>query len=452
MRSGIARLNADGSVDDSFLNGMAGAINTDLDLWVNKIAVQGDGKILIVGYFTAVNGTAKTNIARLNPDGSLDNSFNVNAGSADYFEFWLQPDGKILLMGAWGSVNGVNLARFNADGTQDSSFHAAIVDSWQHVDQLALQDDGKMIVVGPAGPGVPGVPEGTCMIARLNADGSADGSFHVNISSSDLEIRCLVVQSDGKILLGGWFQKVDGVARTNFCRLNADGSLDTSFLNGMSGLDGEVLGISIQSDGKILVGGWFYSVNGTQRPILARLNTDGSLNGSFLNGMAGVDGINRSVMTFIIQSDAKILIQGSFWSVNGVGRPGFARLNADGSLDSSFLGDRTGPNGGINALAVQSDGKVLIAGGFNFVDGIARTNLARLNADGSLDSSFAISLAGRFDPLASLGLQSDDKILIAGSFTGVNGATRDCIARLNPDGSLDDSFVTSVGGDYYSYN
>ena len=106
VRSGIARLNIDGSVDETFLHNMAGVINIGSDLWVNAVAVQSNGKILIAGYFTAVNGVAKANLARLNPDGSLDSSFQLEAA---YVGITLQPDGKILLTGAWGSVSGANL-------------------------------------------------------------------------------------------------------------------------------------------------------------------------------------------------------------------------------------------------------------------------------------------------------------------------------------------------------
>ncbi|MEM6321521.1 MAG: delta-60 repeat domain-containing protein, partial [Bacteroidota bacterium] len=164
--------------------------------------------------------------------------------------------------------------------------------------------------------------------------------------------------------------------------LSQDGSLDTSFDPG-SGTNATVQSVAVQSDGKVLIGGDFTTVNGTSRARIARLNADGSLDTSFDPG----SGTNGDVQSVAVQSDGKVLIGGFFTTVDGTGRRRIARLNADGSLDTSF-DPGSGTNATVQSVAVQSDGKVLIGGDFTSVDGTSRNSIARLNADGSLDTSF----------------------------------------------------------------
>jgi uncharacterized delta-60 repeat protein len=189
-------------------------------------------------------------------------------------------------------------------------------------------------------------------------------------------MKCMAVQSDGRVLIGGYFTKVNGVARTNLARLNSDGSLDSSFLSGLAGPDAGVWSIALQGDGKILIGGYFINVNGVTRSYLARLNPDGSFDSSFLNGLAGPD---YDVLSITFQSDGKVLIGGGFGSVNGRGQSGVARLNPDGSLDSSFAPQLGGElNDQFSSLAVQTDGKILVGGSFGYVNGIPCRNIVRL--------------------------------------------------------------------------
>jgi uncharacterized delta-60 repeat protein len=494
MRGGIARLNADGSLDETFLHGMAGVVNeTVLEASVGNIVVQTDGKILIDGYFTSVNGVARTNIARLNPDGSLDASFQFSVNATDWVgPLRLQPDGKILLAGAWGSVGGANLARLNPDGSVDGSFVAQVVNAWQHVDVLALQSDGEMIVSGPLASGI-------SVIARLKADGSNDSSFACTIAPPyDASLGSVSFQPDGKILIAGFFTSVNGLAHTNIARLNTDGSEDVSFLSGPTGIElGFVTRTALQGDGKVLIGGWdvcgvgchlarlesdgtldgsfdcgldaqvdcltqqndgkiliagpFTLVNGMQRNRLTRLNLDGSLDASFPSGQTGLNG---EVRTIVLQGTTNILVGGGFSSVNGAPPGGIARLKSDGSLDSSLSGTtfEHAPaqwNPFVYSLAVQNDGKVVVGGQFTSVNGVARTNIARLNGDGSLDASF---VTGAVMPDASPGsivqsvaLQPDGKIVFSGEFISVNGVARTNIARLNSDGSLDYPFHADLG-------
>jgi uncharacterized delta-60 repeat protein len=187
-----------------------------------------------------------------------------------------------------------------------------------------------------------------------------------------------VTQPDGKILIVGDFSSYNGIQRNRIARLNEDGSLDTSFNPG-SGGNGGFSSIALQPDGKILVGGQFTSYDGISRNYISRLNADGSLDLSFNPGVGG----NSIVRSVAIQPNGKILIGGYFPSSSGSNINGIARLNSDGTLDTSF-NPGTGVDSDVQSIAIQSDGKILIwgrTGNFNSL-------FSRLNENGSLDTSF----------------------------------------------------------------
>ena len=272
-------------------------------------------------------------------------------------------------------------------------------------------------------------------LARLNSDGSLDIGFQNVLLGGNSSVHCVAVQSNGKVLIGGWFNTVNGVPRNNIARLNSDGSLDTTFLNGLAGTGANsvVYSVVVQSDGKALIGGSFTTVNGVTRNRLARLNSDGSLDTTFLNGLTGVNGTVYSLAT---QSDGKVLIGGLFPTINGVTRNNMARLNSDGSLDTGFLDGLDGANGYINSMVVQSDGKVLIGGWFNMINWVGQNSIARLCSDGSLDNTFQNGLSGAYGSyymgnVYSVAVQSDGKVLIGGNFSTVNGVLRNYVARLH---------------------
>jgi uncharacterized delta-60 repeat protein len=430
-RNLIARLNADGSLDASFNPG-SGA-----NFEVHALALQSDGKVLIGGTFTSYNGTPRNRIARLNADGSLDASFNPGSGAnSSVYALALQPDGKLLIGGDFTSYNGTprnRIARLNADGSLDASFNPG-TGADTSVRALALQPDGKLLIGGEF-ISYNGTPRNR--IARLNADGSLDASFNPGTGANGW-VLALALQPDGKLLIGGEFTTYNGTPSNRIARLNAEGSLDASFNPG-SGANFEFHALALQPDGKLLIGGTFTSYNGTSRNGIARLNADGSLDASFNPGT----GANGLVLALALKPDGKLLIGGEFISYNGITRNRIARLNADGSLDASF-NPGTGANSWVLALALQPDGKLLIAGYFTNYNDTPRNGIARLNADGSLDASFNPG-TGANGLVLALALQPDGKVLIGGTFTSYNGTPRNRIARLNADGSLDASFNPGTG-------
>jgi uncharacterized delta-60 repeat protein len=295
-------------------------------------------------------------------------------------------------------------------------------------------------------------------VRAQGSPGSNDPSFNVVDDGTygygaNGTVQPLALQPDGKVLIGGFFTTYNGTPRNRIARLNRDGSLDTSFNPG-TGAEYLVNALALQPDGKVMIGGAFTDYNGVTRNRIARLNSDGSLDTSFDSGL-GVDyvffysHVLHSVHALALQPDGKVLIGGQFTSYNGTTRNGIARLNSDGSLDTSF-NPGTGVSVGVWAMALQPDGKVLIGGAFADYNGTTRNGIARLNSDGSLDTSFDPGTGANIT-VRALALQPDGKMLIGGFFTTYNGTPRNRIARLNSDGSLDTTFDPGTGVDGVSY-
>jgi uncharacterized delta-60 repeat protein len=240
----------------------------------------------------------------------------------------------------------------------------------------------------------------------------------------------VVLQGDGQILVGGNFTAINGASRTRVARLNkADGAPDGSFTTSSGGAaGGYVKSVAIQGDNKILIGGYFTTYNATSRGHFARLNTDGTLDTSFLATGVGAD---ATVTAVAVQSDGKILIGGGFSNYNGVGRGQIARVNSDGTVDSAFPNAAAGANSMVYSIVQQGDGRILIGGGFSSYNSASRSCIARLNADGGLDPSFLVTSTGANSIVYSLAQQSDGLVLIGGNFTAYNYSTaRGHIARL----------------------
>jgi uncharacterized delta-60 repeat protein len=427
-RNGIARLNADGSIDATF-NPNLGIDNNYLDVY--SVSIQIDGRTIISGSFYTFNiGSPRNQIARLNGDGSLDDTFCPRTGvvgrSSTLLASNIQNDGKIIIAGDFNSFNDTRrifIARVNSNGSLDPSFDPGLGTN-ELIYEIAIQNDGKIIIVGAFTSF-----NGTSVnrIARLNPDGSLDATFNIG-SGADVDIATIAIQSDGKIIIGGLFSNFNGVARNGIARLNLDGSLDLTFNPG-TGLDNWVWSTSIQTDGKIILGGDFTTFNGIGRNRIARLNANGSLDGTFNPG----SGSDVTIHSITLQTDGKILIGGEFTTYNGIGRSGIARLNSNGSLDVSF-NPGTGVSGGpVYSTVLQSDGKIIIGGFFNTYNGTARVGIARINATGTLDIIFDPGLGvgvGTNKFVYCSALQANGQIIIGGNFTSYNATGRNRLARI----------------------
>lgn len=420
-----ARLHPDGSVDSSFPSG------SGPDSYVYAIAMQPDGKVLIGGAFTVVNGVTRRRIARLNTDGSLDTSFALaNIADGEVRTITVQPDGKTLIGGTFTSVNGTNrfrIARLNTDGSLDTTFVAGAGNS---VEAITLQPDGKVLIGGPF-TAINSLARN--YIARLDTNGSLDADFAVD-GGANSTVESIVVQPDGKILIGGAFTTIAGSARNRIGRLNPNGNLDLTFDIG-TGANNTITGLALQADGKIVAGGTFTVARSLSRSRIVRFNSTGSVDATY----ATYRGPNGSAQPIVPQADGKILVGGGFGLFNDVGHSGITRLQPDGTIDPSF-NPGLGANNIVRVIVLQPDGKILIGGEFSAVNGIARGGIARLNPNGTLDESFAVG-GGTNGSVFTMALQPDNKILIGGLFSTVNNVTRVNLARLNPDGSQDTTFA-----------
>ena len=429
----IARLKTNGTLDSSFNEG------TGPNLSIRTIALQSDGKIIIGGEFTSYNGTSRNRIARLNSDGSLDTGFNPGTGANLIVSaISVQSDGKVIIGGDFTSYNGTainRIARLNANGTIDATFNPGLGVN-ANVYSTAIQSDGK-IIIGGAFTSYNGTAIGR--IARVNTNGTIDATFNSSGVGANGYINSTSIQSNGKIIIGGWFTSYNGTTRNRIARLNANGTLDGTFNPG-TGANSYIYATSIQSDGKIIIGGWFTSYSGTSRNRIARLNSNGSLDATFNPGL----GANDNVYTTPIQSDGKIIIGGSFTSYNGTTRNRVARLNINGTNDLTF-NTGTGANGNVYSTAIQSDGKIIIGGDFTLFNGASLNRIARLNTNGTLDLTFTPD-TGANNTISAIAIQSDGKIIIGGAFTSYNGNPISGIARLNNNGTLDSGFNPSANG------
>ncbi len=233
------------------------------------------------------------------------------------------------------------------------------------------------------------------------------------------------------VLVGGAFTVIDGSSTRQYLarlRTSGTGGLDITFA---ATANGAVAALALQSDGRIVVGGTFTSIGGVTRNRIARLSASGGTHALDAGFNPDAD---AEVRTIAIQPDGKIIVAGAFTTIGGVTRNRVARLNADGSLDTGF---NPNANSAASAIAIQPDGKVIIAGTFTIIAGVTRNRVARLNADGSLDTGFNPNASGTVNAIA---IQPDGKVIVAGAFTTIGGVTRNRVARLNADGSLDTGF------------
>ena len=213
----------------------------------------------------------------------------------------------------------------------------------------------------------------------------------------------------------------------------------------IAGANGAVQAVVCQTDGRVVIGGAFTNADGITRNHIARLMTDGSLDTSFNPGPAAEAPVYALAETFI-NGAREIYVGGAFNTISGGSSPNLARLIGGGlyinggTLDAAFA-TGSGPNGPVYALAVYPTnspfaGKLLIGGAFTNINGFALGHVARMNGDGSVDTNFDLNL-GANDTVRAIAIQTDGRILIGGDFTNVNGTDLNHIARLNTDGSLD---------------
>ena len=380
----IVSLAADGDSDPLFPGGIS------YDDFVRDIAVQPDGKLIVVGDFENVVGIPFRRIVRLNLNGNVDPTFNPGTGAAgDVRVVKLQPDGKVLLGGDLLGFNGMVLGHF----------------------------------------------------VRLNADGSLDTAFNLNTGTGAnfaSSVNAIEIQPDGKILIGGSFVTFNGTAARGIVRLNSDGTRDNTFVTQASPGSAAINAIACQPDGKILIGGAFTTWDNVGRNRIARLNTDSSLDLSFAVGNGA--GTGTTVNSLWLLPDGKVWIAGNFTQYSSNSAFGIVRANSDGSFDST---PATVSGTTVNDIAVQSDGKLVLGG--SFPNSPANLSVKRFDIKGAVDAGFTSTETSTVNAVSIL---SDNEIVIGGVYsqsTSVGGASPTGVLKLNTDGSRDNSYITRNG-------
>ena len=371
-------------IDDETYNEPPGSLLTDEDpSWgvndsVYALALQADGRLLVGGDFTMANGLARRRMARMNPDGSLDQTFSSTSplagANSSILSIVSQTDGRIVIGGTFTNINNERhnfLARLAINGAIDTTFNPVSAGPNNPVYSIVetfVGPDRKLLVGGAFTTINSGSRN---FIARINNNGTLDEAFQVGLGANG-NVYAVAVQADGKAVIGGDFTAVNGVTLPHIARLNVDGSVDLTFNPG-TGASDSVRSLAVQSDGRILIGGLFTNVNGIALNHIARLTDRGAVDPTFMPGL----GFNDSVSTITIQPDTRILLGGQFTKCNGVTRHRLTRLNNDGSLDTMInFGD--GANSFVAAVVVQTNGLIDLGGGFTQYDGQSRQHLARI--------------------------------------------------------------------------
>jgi uncharacterized delta-60 repeat protein len=536
-----------GKVDVAFNIFDDGLQGDGFDNTVRTVSLQADGKLIVGGDFLNFNGAVTSYLCRLFPDGSKDTSFGSGSGfNGKIYCSLLLPDGKIILGGSFTAFNGSTvgrLIRLNSDGTFDATFNTALAVNTGIVHNVALQTDGSIIIVGSFTK-YNGVNANH--IARILPNGNLDVSFVIGSGASG-SVEEVQVQTDGKIIVAGSFISFNGTTCNRIIRLDASGGIDTAFGIGTS-FNGDIGALLLQSDGKILVGGDFTFFNGISANKIIRLNTNGTIDGSFISGsgfstggvniikinavggimvggsftgayngadvnrlvlldsngvisptfdigsgpetatvytladsldgswyvggsfsvfdsqnqgrLARIDaagtldigyltagvGFDNSVLKILSLPDNKTMAFGSFTKFNGTSVNRIACLLENGAVDSSFNSLGAGANNIIKSAVIQTDDKIILVGSFTNYNGVAVNRITRVLSNGDLDTTFTIG-TGANNQIYAVVLQLDGKIIIAGNFTTYNGVSANRIARLLSDGSIDVSFNTGLGAD-----
>jgi uncharacterized delta-60 repeat protein len=384
------------------------ASSTGVDNYVRRIGIQQDNKIIIAGYIAAYNGQSGTNVH--------------------------------------------NFIRLNENGTHDDTYYMAHFGGLdREVYDLEVLPDDSIIMAGSFFEWPNHTPLGG--IVKLNAGGLSVDLNGLN-PRFDGAVNALDIDSSGNIYAVGNFTTYGGVTKKGFARLDSDGVLDTAYTSG-TGFEKEggsmyISDISLDSNGDPYMVGNFDAFNGTSTTAkIIKLNSDG-IDTNFSAG-TGFDTIPTLVQ---VDPNGKIIVKGEFTTYKGQSVPNIVRLNADGSIDSTFDAG-TGFTGGslsaVNKIIFQDDDKIIMVGDFAEYDENSSPKIVRLNTDGSYDETFAVGTGFNAEVYDAVFDMNGD-LIIAGFFSEFNGETANRIARLSldSDSPILDAFTSDTPDGTYT--
>lgn len=439
----IVRINSNGTKDTSF------TIGTGFNSNVNISSLQSDGKIIAAGAFTAYSGSSNNFIARVNSDGTKDNTFNVGTG-LDVAGWGAGLNNSI----SYDTQNNVYLASDNVaysgsivprifklkpDGTLDTTYNAGA-----GLNRLAIANLVSGSRIYTAGTFTNYKAEGATGIAMVSDSATLSSSFNPGIGFNN-DVWAITKQSTGRIIVGGFFTNYSGSFRTRIVGLNSNGTIDSGFNVGTAGAGNIVYALATQTDDKIIAGGTFttYSGSSTSTTRLMRLNSNGTQDLTYNTGT----GLNSYPLTILARADGKIFVTGLFTTYSGSAINYIMQTNSNGTRDTSFNVGVGLTAGSVGYSAVtQSDNKLIVGGSFTTYSGSTSNRLVRINTDGTRDSTFNVG-NGPNNIASAIAIQSDGKIIVGGQFTSYSGSALNRITRVNTDGTRDTSFNVGTGLD-----
>lgn len=434
----INKLKPDGSNDYSFNPG------TGLNSWGRVLRRQSDGKIIVGGDFTTYNGTSRARLARIDSTGALDGTFTIGTGfNNSVFDVYVQADSKIVVTGSFTTFNGTTvggIVRLNTDGSRDTSFHSGTGGN-SEIHSVDRASDGTFIIGGNFTSF-----NGTTVnrIAKLNSDGSLNTTYNSGGAGANVIVYDALFLPNGKVIAAGNFTTYNGATASRIVRLKSNGTMDSTFTSG-TGFNALVAGLTLETNGKILATGQFSAYNGTSLSRIARLDSAGTRDTTFMPG----GGFDNLTYNSIVAPDNKIYVVGGYYRFDNRLRLFLTRLNTNGSIDPTFWSESK-LNNSVEDAAFQSNGKLIIGGNFTYFNNTSLNRIARMNSDGTMDTTFQ-SGTGANSAIRAVYVLSNDKILIGGDFTSYNGTSINRIARLNSNGSLDTSFHIGTGANASVY-
>ncbi|HLF32641.1 MAG TPA: T9SS type A sorting domain-containing protein [Cyclobacteriaceae bacterium] len=465
----VARINNDGTLDEQFDPG------TGPNYYISQICIDSENKIILSGSFTSFNGSPAKNIVRLNQDGSVDNTFDVGLGpNANIYDLDTTFNGKLLVAGNFSQINGINVlyvARLNSNGSVDTTFTNP-TGLPGYPTTMEIKSDGSIYLEIYAST-----------VVKLDKDGNIDQSFV--FGTHDLhsgQIFSLLPQEEG-VLIGGTFLNFDNSGNGFLVRILNNGNLDTTFNVGDK-LNSQVSVIQQLPSGEIIAGGNFTQFDNSPATLIS-LNEDGSLNkilgtsstnvinfvgiyspqnqlfvgGEFTvyntlscSGLIKLEDYEVPDPDFIpeftsealvevmeMDKNNKLLVSGSYDEIYGEKRA-LVRLNVDGTLDTTFNA-QLATWAQIYVIEPLDDGNILIGGYITSNTGDNLGYMAKLDQNGSIVPEFT---TGKLITSQVYAIEPDGngKILIGGGFTTVDSTNGYGILRLNLDGSVDNTFTS----------
>ncbi|HEY1174228.1 MAG TPA: immunoglobulin domain-containing protein [Verrucomicrobiae bacterium] len=365
---------------------------------ITKVISLPDGSVLVGGAFSIFNSITTGPLLQFQRDGNptnfrLTNSLNTGYISGGVSNFYRFPDGKLLVVGsllanAFPALSYANIIRFNTDGTIDTTFTGgrytdASTSAYDQYISCAATNADQAVYIGGRFSTVQGNAQKG--FARLSSSGAFDSGFRPTIANTNgtMDIYAVLVQADGKVLIGGTFTNINGTAITNLARLNDTGTLDTSFTPAY--INGAVRSLALVN-GYIVIGGDFGNVGNSSpiKPIVARLSANGILDTSWGLTNITAGGMVREVVPM---SDGRVIAVGNFTTTvaSGNQRKQLLRISLDGTADQIFAGGKDwDPNQIVNSAALTTDGHLWIGGNFTAIGNITINRLALLSLDAPL--------------------------------------------------------------------